>query len=390
MEYLITLVNGTFAKNAPWTREGSDFCKRITEEFEKQNNKVDIYQFSWDGRNSNFVRGKESERFSQILKDQITNHPNKKKVIIAHSHGGNVAMYALKNLAESASEYQLVTLAAPFLNLRKRTTFPDLEVLILDLQIQIWLIAFLLLFFTANMFSPLEFYTTVFPSTSLFVMLAHIILLIGIAFIPAKLIGNMLSSKAESLPEKIDEVLYNYGLENQEANYPILAVIDYSDEVKIWFGTLYRLWEIPFNLNRLFRWLSKWSKKIIIVFSILTIVTAITKILLNLSELVWLFVFGIVGIAYIVAISAYFLGIFILLVIPLISLVIKSNPLVLGWESLIYQIFIRTIPAVSPLGYKNLYFIQYANRNNKHPILNHSIYEQHDVIRDISNWIQKA
>lgn len=60
----------------------------------------------------------------------------------------------------------------------------------------------------------------------------------------------------------------------------------------------------------------------------------------------------------------------------------------LGWESWIHQMFIKTVPASTPFRYHNLTFIQYNMDKKRIFSLRHSIYENETVVNDISDWIK--
>ncbi len=124
MKYHIVLIHGTFAPNAPWTDSNSDFCKRITNQLDGD---VTFQVFNWSGKNSHKSRLSAAKELKAILETGC-GESDCKKIIIAHSHGGNIAMYALKELGEKAKDFELITMATPFLNTEKRDYKSFLEV----------------------------------------------------------------------------------------------------------------------------------------------------------------------------------------------------------------------------------------------------------------------
>lgn len=79
-------------------------------------------RFEWSGRNSVSARAKAAEQLAQEL-ETLASIPDSKLVIIGHSHGGNVALSALK--ASGAGHVGdkiagIVCLSTPFLLLRRR------------------------------------------------------------------------------------------------------------------------------------------------------------------------------------------------------------------------------------------------------------------------------
>lgn len=86
----IVLIHGTWARGAPWTREGSQLRDSLAERFGRS---VDFISFPWKGSNLAGVR----QRAALDLTERIKELPADvgPVVLIAHSHGGNVALWAL-------------------------------------------------------------------------------------------------------------------------------------------------------------------------------------------------------------------------------------------------------------------------------------------------------
>lgn len=75
--------------------------------------------FDWSHSNSHRAR----ERAAGQLKAQIERHPEARQWIVAHSHGGNIALHAVRKLQESPDpppKVTTVTLATPFIHARRR------------------------------------------------------------------------------------------------------------------------------------------------------------------------------------------------------------------------------------------------------------------------------
>jgi hypothetical protein len=115
-EYVVTLVHGTWARRAPWTKEDSPLCCYLRETLRD----VTFYRFEWSGRNSNSARFKAAEKLQLELTTRLTERPTAKHYIIAHSHGGNVALYALRDPELCQRISGLVCLATPFFHVRQR------------------------------------------------------------------------------------------------------------------------------------------------------------------------------------------------------------------------------------------------------------------------------
>jgi RsiW-degrading membrane proteinase PrsW (M82 family) len=79
--------------------------------------KVDnvIQPFLWSGANSVFARDQAAIRLAENLKTSLDQFPDAVPIVIAHSHGGNVALRASSYLGEAARAMRIITLATPFL-----------------------------------------------------------------------------------------------------------------------------------------------------------------------------------------------------------------------------------------------------------------------------------
>jgi len=113
---VITLVHGTWARRARWTRPGSTIQKHLSQAIPAP--KL-IVEFSWSGNNSPNAREAASRALGDLVKNQLAQHPRAEHFVIGHSHGGNVALKALEmeNLFDRVS---VICLSTPFLHIRRR------------------------------------------------------------------------------------------------------------------------------------------------------------------------------------------------------------------------------------------------------------------------------
>src|SRR4051812_25853259 len=93
MEYIVTLVHGTFARHAKWTFEQSNLCQTLRTSLD---NRVLFKRFEWSGRNSLSARLAAARRLRSELSQSFTEHPTAKHYVIGHSHGGYIALRALR------------------------------------------------------------------------------------------------------------------------------------------------------------------------------------------------------------------------------------------------------------------------------------------------------
>ena len=125
----ITLVHGTwgrgifFPTDKPWWGEPywfdqeSAFRQRLGEELEKRKVSHQIDCIDWSGSNSIFEREKAVEKLRVHLSGTSQ---AAFRVVIGHSHGGNIILRAVSELNHNNMKFHLVTLATPFLRLYPR------------------------------------------------------------------------------------------------------------------------------------------------------------------------------------------------------------------------------------------------------------------------------
>lgn len=110
---------------------------------------VTVSKFTWSGLNGLRARRNAAYRLREKLAEDLRQSPEARHFVVAHSHGGNIAMYALRvpELAERISG--IICMATPFLLVRLRDPNSGLfaihAAVILTLT---WLGIFLLPFWT--------------------------------------------------------------------------------------------------------------------------------------------------------------------------------------------------------------------------------------------------
>lgn len=124
--HVITLVHGTFAQDAAWALSGSPLRTHLSS---KLGPKVIFAPFRWSGANSHDARITASRTLCDHLRLRFQQYPQARHFIVAHSHGGNVACYALRALDIRQRLGGIVTLGTPFLLCRPRSTPASIEAL---------------------------------------------------------------------------------------------------------------------------------------------------------------------------------------------------------------------------------------------------------------------
>jgi hypothetical protein len=114
----VTLVHGTWARRAKWTRTNSALATRLVCAG------AACTRFQWSGRNSHRARIRAARRLADHLRAQHALEPDIKQAVVAHSHGGNVALHAVWRLLEVDSpSLPVVTLATPFLFAHRKKVY---------------------------------------------------------------------------------------------------------------------------------------------------------------------------------------------------------------------------------------------------------------------------
>jgi hypothetical protein len=117
LRYRLILVHGTWARGAKWIEPGSETVKGVVAQLHAPAATVAM---RWSGRNTFSARRQASEMLGKEIQEQASRHPNDKIFVIAHSHGGNVAMQAIQNGDVRDKISGLVCLSTPFFHVRPR------------------------------------------------------------------------------------------------------------------------------------------------------------------------------------------------------------------------------------------------------------------------------
>ncbi len=120
MKTVVTLVHGTFANTeSEWIQESGALCTALRGALDGV---VVARRFEWTGRNRNADRRHAAADLARTLDEGLGAHPDARHFIIAHSHGGNVALGALRDPVRQRSMSGLVCLGTPFVRVSERNT----------------------------------------------------------------------------------------------------------------------------------------------------------------------------------------------------------------------------------------------------------------------------
>jgi hypothetical protein len=107
---------------ARWFEAGSKFCKSLSSGLAGAGQATDLSAFLWSGANSIEERNSAATGLAKKLDECVVAAPDTPHFIIAHSHGGNVALDARQRMSASSEHVHVVTLATPFLSIQRKRT----------------------------------------------------------------------------------------------------------------------------------------------------------------------------------------------------------------------------------------------------------------------------
>jgi hypothetical protein len=162
---VVCLVHGTIPSlfgirlfsQVSWLGETSCFRKNL---FPYSDDEIHYSPFYWPGKNSHKGRVEAGIHLAAHLAELGNRYPASQHICVAHGHGGNVAVYALRRLQQAAARLpdRLITLGTPFLSAAKRDlrTVEEQLLSISGCGAALWMLVYLLLssrLFTAPRYS---------------------------------------------------------------------------------------------------------------------------------------------------------------------------------------------------------------------------------------------
>jgi pimeloyl-ACP methyl ester carboxylesterase len=111
ISHVVTLVHGTFGSHAGWVKEGSVLRTALRDRFGEG---LLVSGFSWSGANTHKARAAAGLALREKLLDQQRLYPQAAHYVIGHSHGGNIALYAVGKSEVDDKLQGIVCLNTPF------------------------------------------------------------------------------------------------------------------------------------------------------------------------------------------------------------------------------------------------------------------------------------
>lgn len=107
-----------------WWQRGSGFTSRLLDSLAKRGlPRAEILPVHWSGKNSDYERLKGSQSLARILRE--LDRAGRPHAVIAHSHGGNVAVEGLTRVRPSPQRGGIISFGTPFF-VRRLKTVPKL------------------------------------------------------------------------------------------------------------------------------------------------------------------------------------------------------------------------------------------------------------------------
>jgi pimeloyl-ACP methyl ester carboxylesterase len=115
---IIYLIHGTWAPTSGWTKPNSRFRADLAKRLGRR---IIFRRTVWSGANRHQARRAGAIRLRRKLSRSIKAHPTSRHWIIGHSHGGMVALYALRGRSLYKRVEGLICLGTPFIEARQRS-----------------------------------------------------------------------------------------------------------------------------------------------------------------------------------------------------------------------------------------------------------------------------
>jgi pimeloyl-ACP methyl ester carboxylesterase len=240
----IFLVHGTWGDRSPWAFENSDFTRLLNEAL---GTNARFVRFPWSGNNTHQARLIAGQQLANALRESMQASPHSRHYVVAHSHGGNVALYACQCEDISSALSGIVTMATPFITCEPR-------------RIRLTVIAFLLL-----MPPLLGGVWLLFVAGAVYVMLVLTVIggAVALAMALAGAVVGLRSAKRlrpllrrKPVEEKVrawqSAILARIRLPN--VDLPVLAMRVRSDEARWWLSRLTFASNMPFAVFRAVAW----------------------------------------------------------------------------------------------------------------------------------------
>jgi len=116
---IVTLVHGTWARSARWTRDDSALCSALRHAAATAGVQIELRAHVWRGSNSVRAREEAARALADRLKSDFKEAPNVLHFLVAHSHGGNIATDVARAEEVAGRLAGIVAMSTPFVSCRR-------------------------------------------------------------------------------------------------------------------------------------------------------------------------------------------------------------------------------------------------------------------------------
>jgi len=243
-DLFITLVHGTWPRNvwrdvfltpfygkwpsrsfpkSLWFADGSEFRNRLTAALDKRGLSARISPFLWSGANSVRERDKAAHKLVEHIRAKQSDYPSSTQVVIAHSHGGNVALRALDQLGVTGGEIFIATIATPFVEILRTKPSPA-ETKRIDVMVSV----------TMSFLIPqyaIDIRNTYFPTLNQNVLPFDVLpFIVGLVGLVTFLLFSQLRARNT---RKVDELVGLTSLSSSVRKHPLLVLRAVDDEASL-------------------------------------------------------------------------------------------------------------------------------------------------------------
>jgi hypothetical protein len=140
MQAIITLVHGTWASDAAWTHPDSALRQSLHETAAHKGVQVEFRTHTWSGSNSFKAREEAARTLIERLRQDFEQSPSALHFLIGHSHGGNIAIDAVRAHGIGDRVSGIVTMSTPFVSCRRSGAFIPASVIgtVVGFQFVLW------------------------------------------------------------------------------------------------------------------------------------------------------------------------------------------------------------------------------------------------------------
>lgn len=268
MPDIVYLVHGTFSPNAEWIEPNSPLAVRIKESL-PQNSAV--HKFVWDGRNSFRSRREAANHLSDQINNFLDTYASGKVHIVAHSHGGNIALLAVQQIVQNDRIASLCTIGTPFIFLKIK---PWATPSFIATSLSIWTFFLTIIFLNAISLKGIPAYLLMYS-------------------VPVYC-WRFIRKKSESIIDRAYQMVEKQSITAVPLQVPMLCIRYSFDEARIWLLLISFVRFVEYVLGKLYLLLrgdGVWKRafKVLFISLVIAIVISATEMLIRVPLISWFF-----------------------------------------------------------------------------------------------------